>query len=290
MNSILNEPWLIDALKDSLNMLPFLIVIFFVIEFCENFYSDKISEFSKATKKAGPLLGSLIASFPQCGFSVIASTLYTKNIVTKGTLLAVYLATSDEAIPVIIADPSKMSLVLPILGVKIFIAIIAGYLIDLFLSRKEPSGTDFSIEEKGCCNHNIQAKSKKDLILHPIMHTLHVFLFILVITISINYFVHAIGGEENLGQYFIANSFWQPVITGLVGLIPNCAVSIAMTLLYLKGAIGFGAVISGLCSSAGLGLLVLLRKNESIKDTIQIILLLLFISIISGIIIQAVYN
>lgn len=288
--------WIVDALKDSIHMLPFLFFIFVFIELIEYFYSNKMTELAKYSSKAGPLAGSLAASFPQCGFSVIASTLYTKRLITKGTLLAVYLSTSDEAIPVIMAEPSKLHLVVPILLTKIVIAIIAGYLIDFVLNQTKSENTPISKqdaeeeEEEGCCKHHISKPRKRDLILHPVEHTFNVFIFILLITIGINYLVFRVGGEENLGQYLLSNSIFQPVITAIVGLIPNCAVSIAITLMYLKGAIGFGSVISGLCSSAGLGILVLFKKNSSLKDTFRIIIMLLGVSIFSGILIQVLYN
>lgn len=287
--------WLADALKDSLHMLPFLFFIFVVIEVIEYFYSNKMTKFAKYSGKAGPLAGSLAASFPQCGFSVIASTLYTKKLITKGTLLAVYLSTSDEAIPVILSEPSKLYLVVPLLLTKIIIAIIAGYAIDFIIDQtKNNNSLNDTVEdtedEQGCCKHHINKPRKRDLIFHPVEHTFNVFIFILIITIGINYLVFTIGGEENLGQYFLHDSVLQPVITAIVGLIPNCAVSIAITLMYLKGALGFGSVIAGLCSSAGLGILVLFKKNDSLKDTLKIIFILLFVSIFSGILIQAIYN
>ncbi len=295
VDSLSITEWLADAIKDSFHMLPFLFFIFVVIEVIEFFYSNKMTELAKYSSKAGPIVGSLVASFPQCGFSVIASTLYSKRLITKGTLIAVFLSTSDEAIPVILSEPSKMYLIVPILISKIFIGITAGYLIDFLLKRfnkediLQSSSENIEVEE-GCCKHHVHKPRKRDLLLHPIEHTLNVFVFILVVTIGLNYMVFCSGGEENLGKYFLNNSIWQPVITAVAGLIPNCAISIAITLLYIKGAIGFGSVISGLCSSAGLGLLVLIKKNTPFKDSLKIILMLLFISIFWGILIQSIYN
>lgn len=291
--------WVADAIIDSIHMLPFLFIIFVVIELVEYFYSNKMNNLAKFSSKAGPFVGSLAASFPQCGFSVIASTLYTKRLITKGTLIAVYLSTSDEAIPVILSEPTKIYLVVPLLITKIVIALVAGYLIDFIidykhkLTKEEADKASAEILEEtqeGCCHHHVNKPRKRDLLLHPLEHTVNVFVFILIITIALNYFIHRIGGEENLGQYMLGNSVFQPIITAIAGLIPNCAISIAITLLYLKGAIGFGSVISGLCSSAGLGILVLFKKNTSLKDTFKILLLLLIISMFSGILIQAVYN
>ena len=296
IDSLSIAEWLADAIKDSLHMLPFLFLIFVVIEVIEFFYSDKMTQLAKYSSKAGPLVGSIAASFPQCGFSVIASTLYTKRLITKGTLIAVFLSTSDEAIPVILSEPSKMYLIVPILLAKIFIGISAGYLIDFLLGQfknadenNAQNAENLEVEE-GCCKHHVHKPRKRDLLLHPLEHTVNVFIFVVLITVGLNYMVHCIGGEENLGQYFLNDSILQPVITAIVGLVPNCAISIAITLMYLKGAIGFGSVISGLCSSAGLGLLVLLKKNTPLKDTAKIIIMLLGVSIFWGIIIQALYN
>lgn len=288
----LNLPyWLSDAIIDSIHMLPFLFFIFIIIELIEQFYGNKINKIAEYSDKAGPLIGTIAASVPQCGFSVIASALYTKRFITKGTLLAVYLATSDEAIPVILSNPEKIKLIIPLLITKLIIALCAGYSIDFFLRNK--INTMFKSEtiekldnEEGCCKHNITQKETNELFIHPIKHTLNVFIFVLLITIGLNYLIHVTGGEENIGKYFLQDTYLQPILTGIIGLIPNCAISIAITLMYLKGAISFGAVIAGLSSSAGLGILVLLKKNESVADSIKIILLLLLISILSGTIIQ----
>lgn len=282
--------WLIDAIKDSLHMLPFLFLIFLAIELIEYFFMNKVNKLSHYSKKVGPLAGSLSASFPQCGFSVIASSLYTRKLITKGTLLAVYLSTSDEAIPVILAAPEKIGYVVPLLLTKIAIAIIAGYFIDFIIDRQEAENSTANSDEEideGCCKHHISRPRKRDLIYHPIAHTFNVFVFVLIVTIGINYLVVLAGGEEKLGYYLLGNSIFQPIVTAIFGLIPNCAVSVAITLLYLKGALSFGSVIAGLCSGAGLGLLVLFRKNENIKDTMKIVLLLLVTSMFFGILLQA---
>lgn len=286
--------WAKDALTDSLHMVPFLFIIFVVIELIEYFFAHKMGKIIKHSNKTGPLIGSILASFPQCGFSIMASTLYTKRLIAAGTLIAVYLSTSDEAIPIILANPGKSHIVIKLILVKVFIGIIAGYLINFILEKiKKPlaEGLDDGTEDEGCCNHHItETPEKKELLIHPIIHTASVFFFVFIVTLAINYLVMLAGGEENLGKYFLTDSVFQPVLMAFIGLIPNCAASVAITLMYLKGAIGFGSVIAGLCSSAGLGMLVLARKNNDIKDTLKIIGLLLLISIISGITIQFFYN
>lgn len=291
MHNISIPYWVLDAVKDTFYLVPFLFIIFLIIEFIEYFYSNKMNSIVKHSEKSGPLIGSLIASVPQCGFSVIASTLYTRRLITRGTLLAVYLSTSDEAIPVLLSQPHKLPLVLQILGIKILIAVIAGYLVDFVSTKIRSDKTSLADEHNaGCCHHSISEPKKSDLIVHPIVHTLNVFFFILLVTLVINFLVYKAGGDENLGKYFLSNSIFQPIIMSIFGLIPNCAVSIAITLMYIKGAIGFGSAIAGLCSSAGLGILVLFKKNENLKDTFKIIGLLMGISMISGILIQTFYN
>lgn len=272
--------WAADALIDSFHLLPFLFFIFILIELFEFYFSNKIDNWIKKSEKSSILVASLASIFPQCGFSVIASSLYTKRMITKGCLIAVYLGTSDEAIPILLAHPSKAYLVIPIVGIKLFIAILMGYFIDLAFAKQiiDPK-RDVVIEEEGCCKHSPESENKRELILHPLFHTFNIFWFILVITLILNFCLENI----HLGGLLTGNSsrFVQPVIASFVGLIPNCAVSIAITMMLIKGTITFGTAMSGLLSNAGLGLLVLLKNND-FKDTLKIIFILLVISVVSG--------
>lgn len=278
--------WITDALIDSFHILPFLFVVFVFIELFEYYYADKINHFMKESEKTGPAIGSLAAIVPQCGFSIIASSLYSGRLITKGTLIAIYLATSDEAIPVLLARPDKVWLVVPVIAVKLVVAICAGYLIDLIFKTRLVKDAIVEVPDEGCCKHDIISLNKNNLWLHPLVHTVNVFAFVLVITLFLNYFVT----DSVISAFFTNTSFkykiLEPVVTGVLGLIPNCAVSIAFTMMLIKGTISFGAAMAGLFSNAGLGLLVLLRKNTSIKDTALIIILLLLISILGGIALQ----
>lgn len=283
------EHWILHAIIDSIHMLPFLFFIFVVVELTEYFFSEKIEKFIEKTNKLGPLLGSLIAVFPQCGFSVIASTLYVKKMITTGTLIAAYVATSDEAIPILLSTPEKAGAILPLLALKIIIALIFGYLIDLIsrVIKKKEVTKDIEFEEnKGCCSHCVTRPRKRDLIYHPLEHTLNVFIFVLIVSFGIGFLIHSAGGDENLAQKFLGGSFWQIISASIFGLIPNCAASVGITLLYIKDALSFGATVAGLCSSAGLGLIILARKNDSKLDTLRIISLLVLISVISGTLLQ----
>lgn len=285
--------WLCDAILDSFHILPLLFIVFFIIELIEFFYSEKINSFMKKSEKSAPLIGSLAAIIPQCGFSVIASTLYIRRFITKGTLIGIYLATSDEAIPILLANPTHTHLVVPVVGLKLFIGILAGYLIDFILKDKkyipivEEADSDNDLHaDEGCCHHSVSHRRKRELIYHPLKHTFNIFIFILLITILLN-FVLAVYAEHSVLHLLLGKvKVLEPIITAFVGLIPNCAVSIALTMLLIKGSISFGAVISGLLSNAGLGILVLCRHNENYKDTLKIISILLCISIVSGLLIQ----
>ncbi len=278
--------WALDAICDSIHLLPFLFIVFVLIEIIEFYHADKMNALLKKSGKSGVLVGALASIIPQCGFSVIASSLYSNRIITRGCLIAVYLATSDETIPILLATPAKVYLIIPIVGIKLFIGIIMGYLIDLIFPQKIIKDTnEVDIIEEGCCKHDIEHGSKRELVIHPILHTANVFAFILVITLLLNYFLANVNVDNLIG----GSKFIQPIIASFIGLIPNCAVSIGLTMMLIKGTISFGAVMSGLLSNAGLGLLVLLKNND-FKDTVKIICILLFISIISGIILNLFIN
>lgn len=276
-----------DALIDSINLVPFLFIIFFFIELFEIYFSKKINHLSEHSQISGPLIGALTAIVPQCGFSVIASTLYVRRLITRGTLIAVYISTSDEAIPVLLAHPEMIKTILPILGTKFLMAVIAGYTVDVILKPStENICDDIEIEEHGCCKHEISNDrfKKRILILHPLKHTINIFIFILVVTLILNFIL--MKTEGHIEQAFLYQSPLQPILAAIVGLIPNCAISVLITMLYVQHAISFGSVIAGLSSSAGLGLIILLKKNTNIKDTLSIIGILVLVSVIAGIALQ----
>lgn len=278
--------WVIDAICDSVHLLPFLFIVFLIIELLEFFYADRLNSVLKKTGKSGILVGGLASIIPQCGFSVIASSLYSKKIITRGCLIAVYLATSDETIPILLATPAKAYLIIPIVAVKLVIGITAGYLIDIIRPQAIVKNEDFSvdfIEEEGCCKHDIEHGHKREILIHPIIHTANVFGFILVITLILNYCLENV----SIANLLQSGKYIQPIIASFIGLIPNCAISIGVTMMLIKGSITFGAAMSALLSNAGLGLLVLLKNND-FKDTMKIIGFLLVISILSGLLLTAV--
>lgn len=281
--------WVADALIDSIHTLPFLFIVFLFIEIFEYFWADKLNHFMSKSGKSGPIIGSISAIIPQCGFSIIASTLYTNKLITRGTIIAIYLATSDEALPILLSYPNKLNLVLPLIFAKFLVAITAGYLVDLIFKIKlndKHIDIDELHEDEGCCKHDILTKNKINLWLHPLAHTFNVGLFILGITLILNFFISDSSIINLLTSTSLKAKIFEPVIAAIIGLIPNCAVSVAITVMLIKGTISFGSAIAGLCSNAGLGLLVLLRKNDKFSDSLLVIGLLLISSIISGLIFQ----
>lgn len=298
-----------DALADSLRMVPLLLIIYIGTELIEYRFGNKLRETVQKAGKIGPIIGALAGSFPQCGFSVVATALYVQRLVTMGTLLAVYISTSDEAIPIILSQPDKINVIFPLILVKILIALIAGFAID-FIFRKKNENTLSHIkaysqgrdekdhdhrsvtDEKACCGHSTSPVSKrfnsKEIFVHPIIHTIKIFFYIFIVSVLINFAVYRIG-EEQLTGFLSGHYFLQPFFTALIGLIPNCAASVAITGLYLKGLITYGSVIAGLCSSAGLGILILFREEKDKRNVFTVISLLFGISVLSGLVIQYVF-
>lgn len=299
-----------DALVDTAKMMPLLLIIYIGIELAEYKFGNKIIMLVQKAGLAGPAVGALAGSLPQCGISVVATALYTQRLATIGTLIAVYLSTSDEAIPIILSQPDKAWLIAPLLLTKIFIALVAGYALDLFF-RKSNQNTlahiraytrgeddvhhhhETVMDERACCGHSTSKLSKKfdpkEIFLHPVVHTIKIFVFIFIISFLINAAVFHLGAAT-FGRLFLGHGFLQPFIAALLGLIPNCAASVAITELYLKGAITYGSLIAGLCASAGLGILVLFREEKQKKEMFKVLGLLFGISVLVGSLIELFSN
>lgn len=284
--------WIIDAIVDSVKTVPFLFFVFLFIELFEHFFADKIRSFLRHSKKEGPILGGAAASIPQCGFSVIASTLYTEGFITRGTIIAVYLATSDEALPVLLMYPEYFKYIFPLILIKLLVAIPVGYLVDLVIKKQnEQKNThEEKIHISGCHSHEIAAHRKRDFLIHPIKHTLSIFVFILVLTLLLNYLIEVIDITNIFKTNFSHLAFLTPLVAAIFGLIPNCAVSVGLVLMFIKGTISFGAMISGLMTSSGLGLLILFKNNKNRKDIALILSVLVLTGYITGIILQTVMN
>ena len=274
-----------DTLIDGIKLLPFLFITYLIMEYIEHKTSKKAKETIKKSGKFGPFIGSLLGAFPQCGFSVAATNFYAARVITLGTLISVYLSTSDEMIPIFISEGASIITLLKILGVKIIIGMISGFVIDLILrirktgNEEEERIIDLCEKEHCHCEHGIFKSALK--------HTINIFIFVLIITFIINLVIHFIG-EDTIANFVKSNAILGPVLGGMIGLIPNCASSVILTQLYLQNVIPAATMISGLLVGAGVGLIVLFKMNKGIKENLKITGLLYTIGVISGIIIQLI--
>lgn len=268
---------LLDALLDTLKSIPFLFLAYLLMEFIEHKASEKMENSLKKIGRAGPLAASALGCIPQCGFSASAANLYTAGIITEGTLMAVFLSTSDEAIPIFLSEPNAYGAVWKLILFKLAIGIIAGFAIDIALRLLKIKKQHIEMcEECGC-------EEEAGILKPAIRHTLKITIFILIVNIILG-FAMALLGEERLSSILLSGSYAQPFITALIGLIPNCAVSVMLTKLYIGGTLSFGSAIAGLCSGAGIGLAVLLKSNKSKKENIRIVISLYLISAIFGVV------
>lgn len=282
----------LDALLDSLYVLIALLIINFLV----SFFEEKLADNFAKKRTLSPLLGSSIGLIPQCGFSIVASDLYLKNHISMGTLVAVFVACSDEALPIMLSHPNKALMIIPLLGLKFIIGFVYGFVIDIIIQKiNRPKSFDdvvvnYSEEiNKGCCNHNIEKSKRitkktwcKNHLIHPLVHSLKIFVYVLVINLFFNILFNAIIGEDLLSQFLISNKYITPLLTCLFGLIPNCASSVIISELFVQESISFGATLCGLICNAGLGLIYLLKSKKKWKDTLIIIALLILIALLSG--------
>lgn len=272
---------LLDALLDVLKLVPFLFVTYLAMEYLEHKTSMKILIAVQKAGNYGPLIGGALGAVPQCGFSAAASSLYAGKVISLGTLLAIYLSTSDEMLPILISEQAPVSTILIILAAKIVIGVIWGYLTDYVLFRNENAHEHINIhslcEEEHCnCDKGILGSAVK--------HTLQIAGFILVISVALNIFIDYVGTDA-LSGLILNHAILGPVIAGVVGLIPNCAASVVITELYLEGALGVGALMAGLLTGAGVGWLVLARATNSVKKTFKVVALLYVSGVLTGVLI-----
>jgi len=262
---------LLDAIIDVLKLIPFLFLSFVIMELIEHKLNNKKS--LTEANKYGPFIGSALGIVPQCGFSAVASNLYAARVITLGTLISIYLSTSDEMLPIMISHQTNMTIILKILLIKFLIGLLFGFLIDFIYHKKHSTDIKHICEEDHChCEDGIIKSS--------LIHTLKIAFFILIINIVLNLII-----DENIIRSFATNNkVLAPIITSLIGLIPNCASSVIITELYLDGIITLGSCLSGLLAGAGVGILVLFKQNKNLKENLLILLTLVFIASISGII------
>lgn len=274
-----------ETILDSVKLLPFLFITYLIMEYIEHKTSEKARNAIQKSGKLGPFFGSLLGIFPQCGFSVSATNLYAARVITLGTLIAVYLSTSDEMLPIFISEAVPVATIIKILGVKLVIGMVAGFLIDLVLRLKNKNIQEENeivalCEKEHChCEHGIIKSALK--------HTLNIFVFVVIITFVINIGIYFIG-EERIAGVLQNNPILGPIVASLIGLIPNCAASVILTQMYLESVISAATMISGLLVGAGVGLAVLFKTNKGIKKNIKITVLLYGIGVVSGMLLEII--
>ena len=283
-----------ETLIDSIKLLPFLFITYLIMEYIEHKMGHKTKHAIRKSGKWGPIIGSILGAFPQCGFSVSATNLYAGRVITLGTLIAVYLSTSDEMLPIFISEAVSPIIILKILGIKLIIGMIAGVLIDLIthiIKNKNENKTNIEENEEDEIRHICEEDhchcNESGILKSTIHHTLNILLFIVIVTFIINIVVHFVG-EETIAGWILNKPIIGPVIASLIGLVPNCAASVIITNMYLENVISLGSMISGLLTGAGVGLAVLFKTNSKIKENIGILILLYVIGVISGIIIDLI--
>ena len=274
-----------DTLIDSIKLIPFLFITYLIMEYIEHKTKDKTKEAIKKSGKFGPLIGGVLGIVPQCGFSVSATNLYAARVITLGTLIAVYLSTSDEMLPIFISEAVPVTTILKILGVKLLIGVVAGFIIDFVISLvnkgKQEEEKIIDLCEKEHCH------CEKGIVKSALKHTINIFIFILLFTFILNVIIYLIG-EETIAGFLRNQPVFGPVIAGIIGLIPNCASSILLTQMYLENVISAATMISGLLVGAGVGLAVLFKTNKGIKQNLKITALLYMIGVVSGILIELI--
>jgi len=295
-----------DALRDTLNMVPILFGVYLILEYVETRWQQRIVDAVEGAGHVGPLVAATGGAIPQCGFSVMASALYTQRLLTMGTIVAVYLATSDEALPILLSKPDEAYIVLPLVGIKVLMALAGGYLVDALMrtenrrrtqecrDRQKAQQEAVRIGEQSCSCDGTRASCTceetggvdwKEILWSATKRTAQIVLFVFVTSLAIGLLINWVG-QENLSRVFLTHTVFQPVLVALLGLIPNCAASVAVTQLYIAGTISFGSTVAGLGAAGGLGLIVLFRENHDTKNTLKVVAWLLGISIAAGILIQ----
>lgn len=273
-----------DTLIDGLKLIPFLFISFLIIEFIEHKLSAKNKKMISKSGKFGPIIGGILGIFPQCGFSVTATNLYVTRIISLGTLISIYLSTSDEMLPILISEKAPVLTIIKILGIKLLIGIFCGFFIDLVLRKdKKKENITYDI----CKDDDCHCKEKDNIFLSSLIHTLKTLGFIVLITFILNIIIHYVG-EDYLSNLFLKNSLLSPFITSLIGLIPNCGASIIITELYLNRAISLGSTIAGLLTGSGVALLVLFKTNKNLKENLKIMGIIYIIGVFFGIIIELI--
>ncbi len=268
---------LLDALIDSLKLLPYLLVTFLILELIE--HKIKYKKIFSKKRRLMPVVGGALGALPQCGISAMAANLFSSHLITVGTLIAIFLSTSDEMLPIMLGEQVEISLILKTVGLKVLIGMIVGLIADFAWRRKnkdkvEPDIAHFCEGEHCHC-------AKNGIIISALLHTLKTFLFVLAANMLIGIIIFLVG-EENITNILLGKDFWVVLLAALIGLIPNCAGSIIVTELYLSGLLSFGGMMAGLLTGSGIGWLLLVKNNKNHKENAMILAIIYIVGVICG--------
>ena len=272
-----------DTLIDGVKLIPFLFITYLFMEILEHKMNNNVREKIARAGKSGPIWGGILGVLPQCGFSTAAASLYSGGIITVGTLIAVFMSTSDEMLPILISRAVGAGTIFRILAVKVVIAVISGLVaeyvyIKVFLKKEREPDIHVVCEEEHC-------HCEDGAVVSAIKHTVKIAVYIILISFVLNVITH-FWGIENIKDLFSSMPVFEQMLSALIGLIPNCASSVVITEFYLDGVISAGAMMAGLLVNAGVGMLVLFRLNRHIKQNLSIVAVMYFLGVFWGIIIQ----
>ena len=271
----------IDALRDSSLVFAFV----FVIHLLLSYYENSLSNFIVRRKKSGSFFGALFGLIPQCGTSVIAADLYIKKYISLGVICAIFLSCSDEAFITILASGSeKTFMILPLIAIKFGIGFLTGILVDLLFKKQDITSPTKSIEHHTCHVHDKENTDLHQHLIHPLLHSLEIFLYVFVINVFLG-LVIALVGQDNFANFLNANKYLTPLYSCIIGLIPNCASSLLLSEMFLDSHISFGALCGGLLVNSGLGMMVLIKNKRSAKNVVLILGICFSIAVLSSYII-----
>ena len=276
---------LLHTLIDTAKVVPFLFLTYLLMEFLEHKAGGAPERWLRGSGKIGPLVGGALGVLPQCGFSAAATSFYTGRMITTGTLIAVYLSTSDEMLPLLISSGAPIPTILKLLGTKLAVGIGAGFAIDgitRLVWRGKKVEQEPGIEEL-CERENCDCGDR--FVLSALKHTAYITIFLLLFTFALNIGIELVG-EENIKTVVLNRPVLGSILSALVGLIPNCASSVVLTSLFVDGVLSSGALLSGLMVNAGVGLAILFRNNRPVKDSLRVVAILFGISVVCGILID----
>lgn len=274
---------ILDALIDTLKVFPFIFVIYVLIELLEHktsFTQDR----KRLQGDLAPLVGAATGIIPQCGFSVMAAKLYDRGLIRTGTLLAVFIATSDEALIILLSEGTKASVIVPLIVIKLAVAVLVGYAANFLLPDERLQNLPLSGGDVHCFSCGREHEGRSDVHLYlidPLIHSLKVTLYILIVNVVLGCIIWAVG-EDSISELIIGGRFVQPLISAAIGLIPNCASSVIITQTYINGFMTFGSCVAGLCANAGLGFVVLFKNIKKLRRNLVLIVTLYVISVLVG--------